>query len=249
MAGIKIALTGEGNTDYGEYGFNKKTGNMEWFPGPLVPLIQHTAALLKKECEIDLVDKHDVLKMKTQRTMKKMNGLGGKAKDSARYALYLKLKGYQYGIFYCDADKENGKKNTDENVCKKLYADVRGEIEEGIEATRSSEQKIIAMVALKMIECWLLADVKAIGVAIGEQPEKIKLPPYPELIWGTKDDPKSNYPKHYLKRVLNPEKKKGMESNRDTFYQIADAIDVKILSKRCPISFHHFEEDLSGMLE
>ena len=65
--------------------------------------------------------------------------------------------------------------------------------------------------------------------------------PEPESLWGDKDDPGSNYPKNYLRRNL---KELGLESNSDTYTQIAENTDIEVLKRRCRESFGQFYRDL-----
>lgn len=247
MKAIKIAVVGEGPTDYGNMEYDKKSQKNIWKEGPIFPLIRHAAELFDHSVNIEAVDKHDVLKMRTQRSMRKLSGLDGKANDSARFSLFLSMRGYQYGIFYCDADKEAGTKNTDVRVCQKLLQRVYSEVETGIQKVKVENQAVVPMIPLKMIECWLMSDEKVFQELFGINSPG--LPSKPELIWGAVNDPESNYPKHYLARVLNKAKGGGVECNRDTYYEIAERTSVLTLLEKCGISFQKFYDDFAKLLE
>ena len=99
------------------------------------------------------------------------------------------------------------------------------------------------MIALKMIECWLLADQDAYQNYFGLRPEKALLPKRPELIWGEKKEPKSDYPKNVMTRVL---KQYHKEPGREVFIEIAKATQIRVLLEKCPISFPNFMRILKG---
>jgi hypothetical protein len=100
--------------------------------------------------------------------------------------------------------------------------------------------RCLAIVPKEMIESWLLADIRAIN-SLGDGSIHIDQSPNPESLWGVKDDPSSNYPKHYLRRNLE---RLGFEDNSGTFAQIAEKIDIEVLKRRCPESFGRFSADI-----
>ena len=103
------------------------------------------------------------------------------------------------------------------------------------------EEDSIPIIPVTMIESWILADEEAYYLTFGKYPEKVKLPKKPESIWGNKEEPKSDYPKRYLERVLEQFDKK---SCREIFCEIAENSDIETLRKKCPLSFGRFYEDL-----
>lgn len=52
-----------------------------------------------------------------------------------------------------------------------------------------------------------------------------------------KSDPKSNYPKNKLERML---RECGQNPNRETFVALAEKCDIEVLRQKCPISFEDF---------
>lgn len=70
------------------------------------------------------------------------------------------------------------------------------------------------------------------------------LPSKLELIWGEKNNPASDYPKNYLKRVLEQYYQKP---DRETYIDIADEISIETLKEKCPISFRRFYEDFAEL--
>jgi hypothetical protein len=95
-----------------------------------------------------------------------------------------------------------------------------------------------------MTESWLLADIVAIN-SVGNGNIHIDLSPDPETLWGDKDDPNSNYPKNYLRRILQ---QLGLEANRNTYAQIAEKADIEVLKRRCPESFGRFYTDMQSFI-
>jgi hypothetical protein len=99
----------------------------------------------------------------------------------------------------------------------------------------------LAIVPKEMIESWLLADEKAYTPVSG----KLRLPPYPEDLWGDKSVLSSDYPKNYFMRVLS---QCGMKDNRDTYTEIAKKCNVETLKTRCPESFGQFAADMQTFI-
>jgi hypothetical protein len=97
----------------------------------------------------------------------------------------------------------------------------------------------LAIVPKEMTESWLLADEQAYIAAFGCKPEY--LPKEPEEMWGKKDDPDSNYPKHVMERVLGQYHKMV---NRNIYVDIAERSSIDTLKARCPKSFARFYDDL-----
>jgi hypothetical protein len=69
--------------------------------------------------------------------------------------------------------------------------------------------------------------------------------PSPEGLWGSKEDPDSDYPKNYLTRALN---KLGRDADSATYKEIAQKSNIDTLKKRCPESFGQFYTDMQTFL-
>ena len=100
------------------------------------------------------------------------------------------------------------------------------------------------MIPIRMIENWLLGDENVYKKIFGSLPASPKLPNKPEYIWGSKYKPDSNYPKHYLRRVLEQYHK-----DRDTnnYIIISKNIDIENLKKACNYSFGKFYNDIETL--
>src|SRR6185436_3795060 len=101
-------------------------------------------------------------------------------------------------------------------------------IEAGFEAARAKDTALrkiaaIAAVPLRMLEAWALADPDAIEALGGDRDA---VPTSPETMWGKKQDPHSDYPKHVLCRALG-----GREPNRDDFARIAEVSSLTQLQR------------------
>jgi hypothetical protein len=103
----------------------------------------------------------------------------------------------------------------------------------------------LAIVPKEMTESWLLADITAIN-SLGDGSIHVDQSPNPETLWGTKDDPASNYPKNYLKRNLE---KLNIEYNSESCTQIAENTNIEILKRRCQVSFCKFYVDILGFIK
>ena len=62
---------------------------------------------------------------------------------------------------------------------------------------------------------------------------------------GREKEPKSDYPKNVMTRVL---KQYHKEPGREVFIEIAKATQVRVLLEKCPISFSKFYEDFERLL-
>ncbi len=236
MKKMKLIVYGEGPTDYGW-----RTTSGEWKAGPVIYLIRKCAKNLKVDLEIDYADKKNIdgsqrIKLGIRHT----RNMSGKSLPALRFTMYALENGYTKGIFYCDTDKISDGKNTKESDCKKHFENLYNDVLKGLQCADSKIWVGIPMIALKMIECWLLADEEAYKYCFGSKPVKVHLPHKPELIWGEKSVINSDYPKNYIKRVL---KQYGEESDRDNFINIAEATRINILLEKCPISFARFYDD------
>jgi hypothetical protein len=169
-------------------------------------------------------------KLKTQKHGKdKEDALDRKA-YIRRLAHYANEQDSDYIAYHQDAGRQ----------FDRVYRDVNSEFEE----YRDAGFKCMAIVPKEMTESWLLADEKAYINTFGRKPARPALPNNPEDIWGKKENPGSNYPKHYLNRVLM---QYHMTPNRETYEQLATGSDADTLQARCPKSFGRLIRDLQGL--
>lgn len=219
---IRILILGEGATDVGVF-----DGAGRWLKGCVLKLVEKVNTM--KEINYIPVEKKVLPKTLPKKGQRKFDGHG---KVVQKLIFYSQLKNLDYGliIYYGDIDKESGTKNTrlqaakaSEQAYKQAYA-----------AFEFFNKKGIAIIPLRMLESWLLADEQAFYKSFGH---KVRLPKDPELLWGDKHDPKSNYPKNLLTRILNDT---GKSCNRQAFCELVENMDLNILERKCPISFPPF---------
>lgn len=153
-------------------------------------------------------------------------------------------QGIERGVYYCDADRKGGTKNSN-LMAQRRFEEVHEKVRIGLEGT-----KAIPMVALHMIECWLLGDKKAIEKTFGVMIEDWKMPNTPEFLWGDDMNPMSNYPKNYLKRLIRESDKRYEEfqGNRADFCSIAEASDISTMLESCPVSYGRFYDEFTDMV-
>lgn len=232
----KVLLCGEGPTDYG----NPKYGSNEWEEGPVQSIIRKS---VNGDIEFAYASKEDVKGKRIQRrTGVKVIGHGAK---SFKLCMIAEDRGDIDNIVcYVDADREHGSGKS-ELESKKRLQEVYSQISNGFQQfSDARSQSSIPMVPLKMIESWLLADEHAFAQCFGKPPANPSLPGQPELIWGNENDPTSDHPKNYLKRVLEQYNHQG---NRETFKSIAEEIEIDVLRRRCPMSFDLFYRDVKAI--
>jgi len=228
----KVLLCGEGPTDYGR----QKYGSTEWEEGPVQSIIRKCVF---EDIEFAYATKNEVRKVRIQRTSAKLKGHGVKAYQLCVIA--SEIGDINNIVCYVDADRDQGSSKSAQNA-KKRVDYIYNEINMGFEqfsATRSESS--FPMVPLKMIESWLLSDDIAFTACFGKLPTKPPLPKQPELIWGDENDPTSDHPKNYLKRVLA---QYGSQGTIEVFISIAKNMTIDILRRKCPISFELFYQDV-----
>ena len=167
------------------------------------------------------------------------SGNKGREKDDAvdrkayirRLAHYANVRDSDYIAYHQDAGRK--------------YEKVRKGLDFDFEEYREKGYKCLAIVPKEMTESWLLADEMAYESAYGHKPDNPALPKMPESVWGSEEDPKSNYPKHVIERVLIQYYK---SPNRETYREIAENCNIITLMDQCPKSFRRFFDDIYALL-
>lgn len=235
----KILVYGEGPDDYGW-----KDSRGKWHQGSIGYLLQKCAKEMQIELEIEYVEKEFIDgKKKIKLAARRLRNVDGKGIPARRFSVYAVTHGYTRGIFYCDTDKSPAGSQKDEANCRKHFEKVYCDVVQGLQLAENEHWEGVPMISLKMIECWLLSDKKAYKQRFGSEPKRMKLPSKPELIWGEKNNPSSDYPKNYMKRVLEQYHE---EPDRELYTAIAEETSIDTLKEKCPISFKKFYEDFSG---
>ena len=246
-----ILITGEGPTDYGWKSF----GSGNWQEGAATKLLRRCAEAKLREkgrggkLNLHFADRKDVEAFQLQRSLS--HGLKGKSIPALRFYMLMKNRElkegikYSAGVYYCDADHAA---NTPPS---QLFGKIYSQISTAATMTKSRSSgnqntPLIPMVALHMIESWLLADANAFIKHYGCR-HKPQLPPRPEIIWGNVDDKSSNYPKHVFVNVCK-RCNNNQEPTRDDYAGIAAHTDLQLLCERCGISFKRFYEDIRNIL-
>lgn len=235
---MKIFLTGEGPTDCGKQEFNKKLGQNVWKDGPVQVYIHK----VMPDAQIDTFGKSEFsdlsAKRRVHRNRRSMQGLEGHGLKAFFVAQTATEKGYDIQAMYVDADKSSGSTQKDPNSCQKRYDLIREQVITGLQ--RGGASKPLAIIPMKMIECWILGDRSAFIAVFGSAPKEA-LFKKPELLWGDEHNPDSDYPKNRLERILG---ECNSQSSQDIFVQLAEAAQVETLCKTCPISFADFISQL-----
>lgn len=237
---MRIAITGEGNTDYGKRDYN--TG--KWLPGPAIIYAENIAKEQGIDVQLLPIEKEEVKKIRLQGRSTK--GLSGRGVPAKKFMVLLNKSGYDAGIFYCDADKKAGTKSSNHLAVDKHYEAVYEEVKEGLRLDRA-----IPMIPLSMIECWLLGDKAALEQVFDVTIHKSKMPAKPEYMWGAKTNPDSDYPKNYFVRLIRSLDNRycTYNSGQENFNEIAGCSNVSTLRKTCPLSYERFYTDFVRMLK
>lgn len=227
---MKILLSGEGRTDYGE----KEYGTNEWKDGPVQVLI--SKIFTSDSIEFICVEKQDLLNRKTKLGKKTLGELKGHGIVAYLLGFWARENKIDYDIIslYRDCDKDSGVKSSDVRACQIRYERIKSDIINGFSKI-CNRNNYVAIVPVRMIENWLLSDIGSFEKAF-DNSEPYKLPKNPEQIWGDKDDKSSNYPKYCLHRVIYGYNSKPC---REIYCTIAEHIDLDVIKQKCP-SFDDF---------
>lgn len=230
---MKILLTGEGSTDCGQ---EKRTSTGPiWEDGPVQIFLNKIADECSAPIEIMTISKTKIAEYRSvKRQRRAVSGLSGHGIKAFYVAQAAADQDCDVAALYADADTPRGISPKDKHQCKAWYDEVKRNMICGF--SRGTISAAIAIIPMKMIECWLLGDSQTFTALWGRDFD----PKYfrsPELIWGAKDDPSSDYPKNKLHRALA---ECNEEPNRETYCKIADASDISQLVESCPISFGDF---------
>lgn len=238
---MNIAVTGEGVTDYGQQVF----GEDKWEEGPVQVYLKRIADNYKINVNINPIDRRDVERVRLQG--RSIRGLSGKSVPARKFKVLCKEKGYSYGVYYCDADRESGMKNSDEKAIINRYEEVYSEVKEGLD---SVNKHYIPMISCRIIENWILADKAAIRELYGKTNVDYNVNKV-ENLWGDKRNLQSNYPKCIIERLHNASVKKSIKgkSNREIYVNIAQIQNLQEVEHNCKISFKKLKEDYETLLE
>lgn len=151
----------------------------------------------------------------------------GRGAKALAAKIRAQLNGWPIVVFMADADTN----------ARKDWLDVHREVEDGLSLI--PEVGGVACIPMSTSESWLLADPRAWeiqGLAHANA-----LPAKPEQIWGTRNDPNGNHPKHYFARVCRTAR---VEDDRETRSRLAADSDIAEMEARCPTSFRPFADEL-----
>lgn len=217
----RMLLVAEGVTDAGWRIYDEKAGKYVRHDGVLQVLIKK--CIDDSEHEIVCALRNDLKDVPLIR-----KGLSKEEFKRERLAGYAKMRECDSIAYHMDVDK-----------CE--FDERYSQIDELLSTAREKGIKCMPIAPMKMLESWLLADEDSFPSC----PKKPKLPKKPEIVWGAKDDPDSNFPKHYLKRVLE---QFNLEPHRENYVELAKEASVKVLRQKCPVSFQRFYDDLQDLI-
>lgn len=237
---MKLFLVGEGKTDCG------LPGPDGWLEGPVQCYIRR----IRADAALEIITVHkaffrDMRGAKRQR--RSLKGLRGHSVKAFLIAQTAAEHGCDAAAMYLDADRPDSGRPKDPRACQQRYDALKQEVLEGLCRGASRKPPAITPVAIipvKMIECWLLGDAAAFRECYGKIPSAERYFRDPELLWGDENDPQSDFPKNKLRRALQ---ECGQDSCRETFAALADAASPETLCVTCPISFRDFYEQVKAL--
>ena len=94
---MKIAITGEGKTDFGQ----KEYSTGKWLPGPAIVYAENIEKEKGVEVEFIPIEKEDVKKVKLQRRSSK--DVSGRGIPARKFRILMGEGKHDAGIFYCDS--------------------------------------------------------------------------------------------------------------------------------------------------
>ena len=106
---MRIAVTGEGPTDYGKVDYGNPG---HWIDGPVQVYLRRIAEEQNIELDFEMIERAEV---------QKINGLDGKAIPARRFYIKCKEKQLNYGVYYCDADRNAGEQNSNSHQLENRF--------------------------------------------------------------------------------------------------------------------------------
>ena len=237
---IRIAIVGEGITDCGT-----NVPGVGLSEGPVEMYIRKIAT----DCEIEfqLFTRSQLKNDNSVRLQRKsLLGLSGSEIQAVKLAAIAGKQGFDIAAFFCDCDNPGNGHNTEERAIRRsferLYEEIQNALEKGI---MDKDTKPLVIIPIKMIESWIMSDPDSFRIVFGRK-GKADFPDYPELDWGDLRDPKSNFPKCRLNRIMEVF---DAASSPETYYDIAENSNIDELCRKCPIGFGQFHKDLSLIIK
>ena len=233
---MKILLCGEGPHDVGRESWSTKKGAWDAEPGWLQPLVTKLASDTEANgnVEFEIRERRELtLLPRISANFKPLPP--GHGKKALAAALMAKSLGAKVVVFMVDADS-NRSADMD---------GIRHQIRDGFTVANDASlgSSGVACVPMSTSESWLLADASAWISACGTHPT---LPKNPEMLWGTRDDPDGDHPKHYFRRSAEAV---GLPDSPTTRGDLAAKTDIDVLAASCPNSFAGFATELRAVLD
>ena len=242
---MKIAITGEGPTDYGKEDFDTRRREKVLIRGASEGFVER---LTDEGTDIEWhwIDRKAVEKYQFQgRRLNELNldELEGKGIQAARFISKLMtesfLENYDLAIYYCDSDRDARTKNSSMRAAVNRFEKVYAQVEKGLE-TGKDVITAIPMIPIRIVENWILADSKNL-TKVFHLKAKVEDFKNVELLWGDQDNPESDYPKCVLERIRGQADERYRTASP---YEIALSADPEVIRKKCPHSFGRFYDDL-----
>ena len=217
---IRVLVCGEGIHDIGTTGPEQDDG---W----LQPLLRKLAG---DDLEIVTVRRQQLyIDRREKRRLQPLPQ--GHGANALACKVRANLGDYDLVVFMADADSNE----------RQVWRRKRSDILNGFSRIPGVEG--IACVPMSASESWLLADEGAwreVGLR-----DTAELPSQPEMIWGRRNDPQSNHPHQFFRRICT---RADVSDSRSTRVSLAVRSRIQALEARCPISFTPFAEDTQAMV-
>lgn len=222
----RILACGEGAHDVGVTVWDKRTGEKTHLEGWMQPLLKK---IMGSEVDVRARTLREIVTLRRPPRLRPMPPGHGEKAVMAR--LLAANEGFDAVVFMTDADTR---------VESERRVKVR-EIEEGFAAVQN-DVRCIACVPRSTSESWLLSDVEA-WRTMGLKDEASFPSVCPEDLWGTRNDPTANHPKHVFSRNARCAE---IDDDRETRRRLSELSELKTLLARCPVSFAEFAGACGG---
>jgi Domain of unknown function (DUF4276) len=224
---MRLLILGEGATDLGRIGVD---GSLE-MEGALPILVRKLVDRVAPQVPVE-IRAQQISKI---RLFNKRIGRSGYGYANKLLALLALKEGREVEAVIAVVDRDGER-----------HDDRIAELNRGRNELGNANKPCAVGVAIEMIEAWLLADEKALRIALADT--SIQRQPDPETLT-TNDEKSDQHPKTRLRRFIEDSpSRENSDDSPDLYAAVARAIDVDVLEHRCPRGFGPFAKQVRELV-